>query len=158
MSVCVPVSVFHGGRVRVCAVFHRSMEDAVSQAQQNSVAQYFIEEETHTTPPGRAEQEPSARLRQRLCEEKPSRFREERASEPGCVMEHSQSPATVLAAEMLPGASPVLHQAAPLTFYGWRRRRRRQLFVLTTSEQLLGGRHSQLVNIANYLQLRRDVS
>lgn len=50
----------------------------------------------------------------------------------------------------------VPHQAAPLMFY--RYRGKRQLIVLKTSEQILGRRHSQLVNIANYLQLRKNVS
>lgn len=42
-------------------------------------------------------------------------------------------------------------------FYRYNRRKR-QLIVLKTSEQILGRRHSQLVNIANYLQLRKNVS
>lgn len=72
---------------------------------------------------------------------KKSRFCEEHVSEPGYVMEHSEKPATVLAAEMLSRTSPVPHQAAPLTFYRYNRRKR-QLFVLKTSEQILGRRHS----------------
>lgn len=95
----------------------------------------------------------TARLRQCLCKEKKPRFCEERVSELGCVMEHSENPATVLAAEMLSRSSPVPFQAAPLPFYRYNRRKR-QLIVLKTSEQILGRRHSQLVNIANYLQLR----
>lgn len=99
----------------------------------------------------------TAHLHQCLCEEKKSRFCEERVSELGCVMEHSEKPPTVPAAETLSRTSPVPHQAAPLTFYGYNRRKR-QLIVLKTSEQILGRRHSQLVNIANYLQLRKNVS
>ncbi|PKU28150.1 hypothetical protein llap_21545 [Limosa lapponica baueri] len=67
-------------------------------------------------------------------------------------MAHGESPAAALAAERPPAPAPS-HQAAPLTFYRYRRRKR-QLIVLKTSEQILGRRHSQLVNIANYLQLR----
>lgn len=92
-----------------------------------------------------------------LCKEKRSCFCEERVSELGCVMEHREEPATVLAAQTPSRNSPVPHQPAPLTFYRYNSRKR-QLIVLKTFEQILGSRHSQLVNIANYLQLRKNVS
>lgn len=72
-------------------------------------------------------------------------------------MEHREEPATVLAAQTPSRNSPVPHQPAPLTFYRYNSRKR-QLIVLKTFEQILGRRHSQLVNIANYLQLRKNVS
>lgn len=71
------------------------------------------------------------------------------------MMEHREEPATVLAALTPSRTSPVPHQPAPLTCYN---SRKKQLIVLKTFEQILGRRHSQLVNIANYLQLRKNVS
>lgn len=54
------------------------------------------------------------------------------------------------------GPCPSTPQSAADTFRNYRRKR--QLIVLKTSEQILGRRHSQLVGIANYLQLRKNGS
>lgn len=68
----------------------------------------------YTPLPGRVEQRAqgtslTARLRQSLCKEKKPRFCEERVSELGCVMEHSEKPAAVLAADLAPSHTRRLH-------------------------------------------------
>ena len=140
-------------------MFHSGMENTqLVRTSGTPVVQYFIKEEIYTPLPGRVERGAqgmslTARLCPCLCKEK-----KPRVSELGRVPEHSENPATALAAETLPRTtSPGPQQAAPLTRHRYNRRKR-QLIVLKTSEQILGRRHSQLVNIANYLQLRKNVS
>lgn len=94
------------------SMFHSSMENTqLVRTSRISVVQYFIKEEIYTPLPGRVEQQAqgmslTAHLRQCLCKEKKSRFCEERVSELGCAMEHSENPATVLAAETPSRTSP----------------------------------------------------
>ncbi|POI26476.1 hypothetical protein CIB84_009774 [Bambusicola thoracicus] len=64
-------------------------------------------------------------------------------------MEHSEKPATVLAA----GTPPQLALSHTRLLLSRFTTERRGSLLCLTSEQILGRRHSQLVNIANYLQL-----
>lgn len=64
-------------------------------------------------------------------------------------MEHSENPATMLAA----GTPPQLALSHTRLLLSRFTAERRGSLLCLTSEQILGRRHSQLVNIANYLQL-----
>lgn len=139
-----------------CFSLARKAHRQLGQAQDQFFSILFKRKYTHTSPwQGEQPAEGMAattRPQPCLCK---GRSPVLRGSVPSRVCDGAGDPCGWALPEHSP-AAPALPRA-PLTF-SRNNRRKRQLIVLKTSEQILGRRHSQLVGIANYLQLRKDGS
>lgn len=153
---CEAVSSPSFAQVPECFSLAWKVHRQLGQAEGQLFSILFKRKYTHTSPWqwGQPAQGMTATTRPHPCLCK-GRSPVLRGSIPSRVCDGAGDPRGWALPERSP-AAPALPRA-PLTF-SRNNRRKRQLIVLKTSEQILGRRHSQLVGIANYLQLRKNGS